>query len=59
MLVKDCVDSILKKEVVYLTAEMCRFRNNIAQKMVEDEFRTDAPMNLVRMPEGFAEAWKI
>ena len=26
MLVHDCVDSILKKEVVYLTMEMCRFR---------------------------------
>ena len=59
MLVKDCVQSILKKEVVYLTAEMCRFRNNIAQKMVEDESRADAPMNLARLYEGFAEAWRI
>ena len=30
MLVQDCVDSILKKEVVYLTMEMCRFRKNIS-----------------------------
>ena len=59
MLMKDCVDSILKKEVMYLTTEMCRFRNNIAQKMIEDESRADAPMNLARMPEGFAEAWKL
>ena len=59
MLVKDCVDSIVKEEVAYLTAEMCRFRNNIAQKMVEDESRADAPMNIARMPEGFAEVWRI
>ena len=59
MLVQDCVDSILKKEVVKLTVEMCRFRNNISEKMMADESRAEAPMNILGMPEGFAEAWRI
>ena len=59
MLVQDCVDSILRKEMVNLTAEMCRFRNNISQKMCADESRIDAPMNIAGLPDGFAEAWKI
>ena len=59
MLVQDCVDSIVKKEVLYLTAEMCRFRNNISEKMLADESRMDSPMNIAGLAEGFAEAWKI
>ena len=59
MLVQDCVDSILKKEVVKLTVEMCRFRNNISQKMFADESRMDTPMDIAGLPGGFAEAWKI
>ena len=59
MLIQDCVDSILKKEVVHLTVEMCRFRNNISEKMLADESRMDAPMNIAGLPDGFAEAWKI
>ena len=59
MLVQDCVDSILKKEEVYLTVEMCRFRNNISEKMLADESRADTPMNISRLHEGFDEAWKI
>ena len=59
MLVQDSVDSILKKEVVKLTMEMCRFRNNISEKMMNDEGRADAPMNIARLHEGFDEAWKI
>ena len=59
MLVQDCVDSILKKEVMYLTVEMCRFRNNISEKMLADESRKDAPMNIARLHEEFDEAWKI
>ena len=59
MLVQDCVDSILKKEVVKLTVEMCRFRNNISEKMLADESRANAPMNIAGMPEGFAKAWRI
>ena len=59
MLVQDCVDSILKKEVVKLTTEMYRFRNNISEKMLADESRMDAPMNIAGLPDGFAEAWKI
>ena len=59
MLVQDCVDSILKKEVVNLTVEMCRFRNNISEKMLADESRKDASMNLVRLSEAFDESWKL
>ena len=59
MLIQDCVDSILKKELVNLAMEMCRFRNNISEKMLADESRADAPMNLAGLPEGFAEAWRI
>ena len=59
MLVQDCVDLLLKKEVVYLTMEMCHFRKNISEKMIADESCEDAPMNLVRLYEGFDAAWKI
>ena len=59
MLVQDCVDSILKKEVVYLTMDMCRFRKNISEKMMADEARAEAPMNIARLPEGFNEAWRL
>ena len=59
MLIQDCVDSILKKEVVKLTMEMCRFRNNISEEMMNDEGRADAPMNIAGLHEGFAEAWRI
>ena len=59
MLIQDCVDSILKKEVVELTMEMCRFRNNISEKMMADESRADAPMNIAGLHEGFAESWRI
>ena len=59
MLVQDCVDSILKKEVVYLTMEMCRFRKNISEKMIANESRVDAPMNTAGLPERFPEAWRI
>ena len=59
MLVQDCVDSILKKEVMNLTVEMCRFRNNISEKMLADESHADTPMNIARLHEGFDEAWKI
>ena len=59
MLVQDCVDSILKKEVVKLTVEMCRFRKNISEKMLADESRAEASMNIARLPEGFNEAWRL
>ena len=59
MLVQDCVDSILKGEVVYLTTEMCRFRKNISEKMLANESRADAAMNIARLAEGFNEAWRL
>ena len=59
MLLQDCVDSIVKKEVVNITMEMCRFRNNISEKMLADESRMNTPMNIAGLHDGFAEAWKI
>ena len=59
LLIQDSVDSILKREVVRLTVEMCRFRRNISEKMLADKSRDDAPMNITRLPEGFNEAWRL
>ena len=59
LLIQDCVDSILKKEVIGLTVEMCRFRRNISEKMQADNSRDNAPMNIARLPEGFNEAWRL
>ena len=59
LLIQDCVDSILKKEVVKLTVEMCRFRRNISEKMQADNSRDNAPMNIAGLPEGFNEAWRL
>ena len=59
LLIQDCVDSILKKEVVKLTVEMCRFRRNISEKMLADKSRDNAPMNIANLPEGFNEAWRL
>ena len=59
MLVQDCVDSILKKEVVRLTTEMCLFRKNISEKMTADESTIGKPMNIGGLPAGFNEAWRL
>ena len=59
LLIQDCVDSILKKEVVKLTVEMCRFRRNISEKMQADNSRDNTPMNIAGLPEGFNEAWRL
>ena len=59
LLIQDCVDSILKKEVVNLTVEMCRFRRNISEKMMADGSRAETPMNIARLPEGFEEAGRL
>ena len=59
LLIQDCVDSILKKEVVKLTVEMCRFRRNISEKMMADKSHDNAPMNIAGLPEGFNEAWRL
>ena len=59
LLIQDCVDSILKKEVVNLTVEMCRFRRNISEKMLADKSRDNAPINIAGLPEGFNEAWRL
>ena len=59
LLIQDSVDSILKREVVKLTVEMCRFRRNISEKMLADKSRDNAPMNIANLPEGFNEAWRL
>ena len=59
LLIQDCVDSILKKEVVHLTVEMCRFRRNISEKMLADRSHDNAPVNIANLPEGFNEAWRL
>ena len=59
LLIQDCVDSILKKEVVKLTVEMCRFRRNISEKMQADGSHDNTPMNIAGLPEGFNEAWRL
>ena len=52
LLIQDCVDSILKKEVVRLTVEMCRFRRNISEKMLADRSRDNAPINIANFAGG-------
>ena len=58
-LIRDCVDTILKNEIKNLTIEMCEFRRNIAQRILQDEsLDENTRMNLSRMSEGFETAWK-
>ena len=59
MMVKDCVDAILKKEVLYTTMEMTGFRRNISERIYQDEALLDEPFNMVALPEGFQKAWRI
>ena len=60
MIIKGSVDAILKREVIHLTAQMCRFRNNIATKLPADEEITDdSPLDLLKVPDGFENAWKV
>ena len=59
MIVKYCVDSVLKREVMNITFEMNQFRNNIAQGIAEDKSLEEKPLNLLSLPEGFEEAWRI
>ena len=59
MVVHDSVDSILKKEVHGLALEMEGFRNSLCAKMGGDETARDKPLNLLRLSDGFEEAWKV
>ena len=59
MVVHDCVDSILKKEVDSLALEMEGFRNSLCAKIGGDDTARDKPMNLLRLSDGFDEAWKV
>ena len=60
MIIKDSVDSILKREVIHLTTQMCRFTNNIGKKLLTDEEITDEiPIDKLKVPKGFEEAWKV
>ena len=60
LIVKDSVNSILKREVVNLALQMSLFRNNISRRMITDESTTDATaVNMMEMPKGFEEAWRV
>ena len=60
LIVKDSVNSILKREVVNLALQMSLFRNNISRKMLSDDTLTDeTPLNIMNVPKGFEEAWKV
>ena len=59
MIVKDCVDTILKREMMNLSYKMNQFRNSIAQGIAEDESLGDEPLNLLNLPERLEEAWRI
>ena len=59
MVVHDCVDSILKREVNSLALEMEGFRNGLCAKIGGDETVRDKPLNLLRLSNGFDEAWKV
>ena len=58
LVVRDCVDAILKKEVMQLTYDKNQFRNNIAQGIDQDKSLDEEPLDLFKFPEGFKEAWK-
>lgn len=55
LVVKDSVDSILRKEMAHPSMQIALFRNNISQKMLTD----DTPLNVLDVPKGFFEAWKV
>ena len=59
MIVKDCVDSILKRVVMNLTFEMNQLRNCMVQGIAEDQSLEEKPLNLLSLPEGFEGAWRI
>ena len=60
LIVKDSMDSILKREVVNLTMQMSLFGNNISRKMITDEtIRDDTGIDIMKVPEGFEEAWRV
>ena len=59
MVVHDCVDSILKKEVECLALEIGSFRCSLSQKISTDEAVQEKPMNLLRLRDAFEKAWKV
>ena len=59
MVVHECVDSILKKEVQCLALEMEGFRRGLCAKIGGDETVKDKSMNLLLLSDGFEEAWKV
>ena len=60
MIVRDCIDTVMKREVLHLTMQMSSFRNSISRRMLTDETLTDeTPLNILNVPKGFEEAWKV
>ena len=59
LVVQDCVDAILKKELMGLTFEMNRFRNNIAKGIGADPALMGKRLNMMGLPGAFEESWKV
>ena len=59
LIVQDCVDAILKKELMGLTFEMNRFRNNIAKGISGDPALMGRRLNMIGLPGAFEESWKV
>ena len=60
LIIKDSIDSILKREIVHLTMQMSLFRNNVSRKMLSDDTLTDeTPLNIMNVLKGFEEEWKV
>ena len=59
MVVQDCANTVLKREVLYLTLEMSEFRRNISRRIRQDEALLDTPFNMLALPEGFKKAWSV
>ena len=59
MLVQDCVDLIMKKEVECLALEISGFRCALSEKISGDKSVQEKPMNLLHLRDAFEEAWKV
>ena len=59
VVVQECVDSIMKKEVECLVLEIVGFRCALSEKISGDESVQDKPMNLLYLWDAFKEAWKV
>ena len=60
LIVKDSVEFILRREVANLKLQLSLFWNNISWRILTDETLTnDMPLNVLDVPKGFFEAWRV